>query len=165
MHLEKEELGLSRLCLEYLSMDCFESGLGEGPYQKFITKGLYAFAEYAIPYWSEHLLTAIRPLEPTDLESLAHVIEIFLKTDFCPTPSTQPVPKPIEKAIEKFQPYHFYSNFGQAIALLENRKRPIPKAETSINNLDFEDVLSRIQSLIERMSSSETTKQSLESFH
>lgn len=146
-------------------MPCFESGLGEHPIQEFIMTGHYAFAEYAIAYWSEHLLSAVWPLDAPDTESLAHIIEVFLKLHFSPTLSTQPVPKPIERAIEKFQPCAFYDSLGQAIALLENRKRSNSKAENFINNLDFEDVLSRIRSLMEKMSSSEKTKESLERIH
>jgi Ankyrin repeats (3 copies) len=163
--LAKKELSLSRLCLEYLSMDCFESGLADRHIQEFITAGHYAFAEYAIVYWSEHLLSATRVVEARNLEPLAQLIEVFLKNHFYPTPSAQPVPKPIEKGIEMFQPYAFYNNLGQAIALLENRKLSTSKAETSINNLNFEDHLARVRSLVEKLSSSEKTRQSLERIH
>ena len=146
-------------------MRCFESGLTERSIQEFITTGHYTFAEYAIAYWSEHLLATIRALNAPDIESLAHVIEAFLRIHFSPTTSTQPVPKPIEKAISKFQQYAFYENLGQAIALLENRKGPNPKPEKSINNLDLEDILSRIRSLMETMSLSEKTRESLERIH
>jgi ankyrin repeat protein len=146
-------------------MDCFERGLGERSIQEFITTGHYAFAEYAIVYWPEHLITAVRALDSPDLESLAAAIEVFLKVHFSSTPSTQSVPKTIERAIDKFQPYAFYNNLGQSIALMEDQNRSNLKAETAINNLDIKDVLSRIRSLIEKLSSSETTKQSLQSIY
>ncbi|KAH0563181.1 hypothetical protein GP486_002248 [Trichoglossum hirsutum] len=163
--LKKEEFSFARLCLEYLSMRCFNSGLAEHVIQEFIETGHYAFAEYAITYWSEHLLGAIRTLEALDLESLAHFIDVFLNTHFSPAPSTQPIPELIEKNIERFRPHTFYDNLGQAIVVLEDRKRSNPKAKDPINNLDLEDVLCRIRSLMEKMSSSEKTKHNLERIH
>lgn len=143
-------------------MRCFDSGLTEHLIQEFITTGHYAFAEYAIAHWSEHLLSTIRTLVAPDLESLAHSIDVFLKTHFSPTPSTQPIAKRIEETIERFRPETFYNNLGQAIVVLENRKRSDPKAKNPINNLDLEDVLCRIRSLMEKMSSSDETKHNLE---
>jgi hypothetical protein len=48
------------------------------------------------------------------------------------------------------------------VALREIRKRSGSEAETSINNLDLEDILCRIRSVMETLSSSEKIKESLE---
>src|SRR5216117_1206546 len=95
--LEKEELMLSRLCLEYLSMPCFNTGLAKQPIEDFILKGHYAFAEYAIVYWSEHLLSAINggSLDEPELRSLEKSVQVFLNNHFS---TTKPSPRTTESA-------------------------------------------------------------------
>lgn len=43
------------LCLRYLSHQCFEKSLPAGHREAFVKRGFYAFQDYAIPEWFEHL--------------------------------------------------------------------------------------------------------------
>ena len=142
-------------------MDWFDYGLAEQPMQEFIKTGHYSFAEYAIVYWAEHLLSAMTSVDVPSLELLAVAIRGFLKAHFSPTVSKQTIPKPIEKTIDKYQTYEFHNDLGQAIALLEARKLSNPNKENVINNLSLEETLSRIRSLMESMCISGGNKESL----
>ena len=129
--------------------------------REFIKTGHYSFAEYAIAYWAEHLLSAMTSVDVPSLELLAVAIRGFLKAHFSPTASKQTIPKRIEKIIDKYQTYEFHNDLGQAIALLEARKLSNPNKENVINNLGLEEILGRIRSLMESMSISEGNKESL----
>jgi len=55
-------------------MDLFDNELAEQPMQEFIKTGSYSFAEYAIAYWAEHLLSVITSVNVPNLELLAVAI-------------------------------------------------------------------------------------------
>jgi len=58
MHIEDRRL--ATLCMKYLTFECFDSGLSEESMQEFAAKGIYAFQDYAIVHWIDHLEAVIK---------------------------------------------------------------------------------------------------------
>ena len=55
-----QEANIASFCLRYLTFDCFNKNLAEGETQDFLLKGYYAFGDYAVAHWIDHL-TATGP--------------------------------------------------------------------------------------------------------
>ncbi|OCK83585.1 hypothetical protein K432DRAFT_390263 [Lepidopterella palustris CBS 459.81] len=71
-----------------------------------------------------------------------------------------------------FESHIFFNNLAQAIALLESRKHPAVEfhrkgqsVENRANNLDLEDVLLEVRSVLSQMSQSPSTRQVLEKWY
>lgn len=64
-----EERKLAVLCLRYLLFKCFEPTTPGDQIRHYIDTGYYAFQEYAIVHWVDHLESLIEQLLPSDLEN------------------------------------------------------------------------------------------------
>lgn len=76
----KEECTLAVLSLNYLTFDCFRHDLGPEKLRVFLQNGYYAFEDYAVLHWVDHLESAIRNLRKDDcpnLDDLHSAIEDF----------------------------------------------------------------------------------------
>ncbi|KAF2178019.1 hypothetical protein K469DRAFT_601007, partial [Zopfia rhizophila CBS 207.26] len=175
LSLEREEIALARLCLNYLTMDCFNRGLDEQLLQAFVTKGHYAFAEYAIVHWSDHLLAAIgyETIDKSQLDSLAKTVETFLATHFSAKQSSKWAPESVRESAHVFKSQLFFQQLVQAIALLRIRRDPDSKdkqkdqiPEKKENNLDLEQTLSEVRSAIVKISNRlQTDRYRLETYY
>ncbi|KAH9204090.1 hypothetical protein DL95DRAFT_418527 [Leptodontidium sp. 2 PMI_412] len=56
------ELSMSVLCLNYLTFDCFEEHADDGQLTQLGKDGYFAFQDYAIAHWADHLLAWIHSL-------------------------------------------------------------------------------------------------------
>lgn len=60
------ELSMSALCLNYLTFDCFEEHIDASQLTQLGKDGYFAFQDYAIAHWVDHLLAWIHSLsDPT----------------------------------------------------------------------------------------------------
>ncbi|KAF7874047.1 hypothetical protein EAF04_002719 [Stromatinia cepivora] len=64
-----EETKLAIMCLRYLLFKCFNPTTPDNQIHYYIENGYYAFQEYAIVHWVDHLESLIEQLSPSDLES------------------------------------------------------------------------------------------------
>ena len=49
------EWNLALLCLRFLTFECFDSGLSQDDIREFIADGYYAFQDYAVLHWLDHV--------------------------------------------------------------------------------------------------------------
>ena len=104
-------LQLTTLSLCYLSLPHFDPSLLPEDIRTYIVEGRYAFSDYAIAHWLDHLqetMMAIRncPENDTtyDLSALAREIGPFLRLQFPDTPETT-VPASFNKRFDSFEPF------------------------------------------------------------
>ncbi|KAF7947217.1 uncharacterized protein EAE97_004466 [Botrytis byssoidea] len=64
-----EEQKLAVMCLRYLLFQCFDPTTPDDQIHHYVNEGYYAFQEYAIVYWVDHLESLIEKLSPSDLEN------------------------------------------------------------------------------------------------
>ncbi|KAF7883349.1 uncharacterized protein EAF02_005269 [Botrytis sinoallii] len=57
------------MCLRYLLFQCFDPTTPDNQIHHYVNEGYYAFQEYAIVYWVDHLESLIEQLSPSDLEN------------------------------------------------------------------------------------------------
>ncbi|KAH7336622.1 hypothetical protein BKA65DRAFT_37368 [Rhexocercosporidium sp. MPI-PUGE-AT-0058] len=66
VQIHNEEHKLATLCLKYLLFDCFDPNLSEDSIKEYTMLGYYAFQDYAILHWIDHLEASI-PFMLTDV--------------------------------------------------------------------------------------------------
>ncbi|TGO44699.1 hypothetical protein BCON_0473g00060 [Botryotinia convoluta] len=64
-----EEQKLAVMCLRYLLFQCFDPTTPDNQIHRYVNEGYYAFQEYAIVYWVDHLESLVEQLSPSDLEN------------------------------------------------------------------------------------------------
>ena len=75
-----EQYKLAVLCLQYLILDCFDPEISADRTKKLLMEGYYAFQDYAVLHWVDHLdgLIPLLPLQdPGDSDILGSVIKDF----------------------------------------------------------------------------------------
>lgn len=141
-------------------MKCFEASLTQEAIQLFAGKGHYAFANYAIVHWADHLLTAVElGLGGHQLDRLTKSIKKFLDSHFVQQQPSEWAPDVYKSTLQVFSLQSFFINLVQSVALLNLRRNPglmkkhdeqLP--EVTDNNLNIEEVLRDIREAIERFS-------------
>ncbi|KAF7918226.1 uncharacterized protein EAE98_009838 [Botrytis deweyae] len=66
---QQREIKLAVMCLRYLLFQCFDPTTPDNQIHHYVNEGYYAFQEYAIVYWVDHLESLIEQLSPSDLEN------------------------------------------------------------------------------------------------
>ena len=61
------ELSMSKLCLNYLTFECFEEHMDTDQLTQFGKEGYFAFQDYATVHWADHLLAWIESSSDTTL--------------------------------------------------------------------------------------------------
>lgn len=59
----KENYRLASLCLEYLVFECFDIRLSNQSIRDYVSKGWYAFHDYAVVHWVDHLEHCINAID------------------------------------------------------------------------------------------------------
>ncbi|KAI1368069.1 hypothetical protein F5Y08DRAFT_21916 [Xylaria arbuscula] len=75
------ECSLARICLRYLSSQCFRKGLSETQLKDLTRQGYYAFQDYALAKWGHHLEAVIKAgpheLDIRSAEDFSQVLSHF----------------------------------------------------------------------------------------
>lgn len=66
----KENYRLASLCLEYLVFECFNIHLSNQSIRDYVSKGWYAFHDYAIVHWVDHLEHCINAIDNNSFQIL-----------------------------------------------------------------------------------------------
>jgi hypothetical protein len=72
-----EELKLSLLCIQYLSLDCFKDNLTDHQIQTYIKDGHYSFLPYAAVHWLDHLEACCRLFVEYAETDIGHLVCIL----------------------------------------------------------------------------------------
>ncbi|OCL11999.1 hypothetical protein AOQ84DRAFT_421718 [Glonium stellatum] len=57
-------------CLHYLTFECFEEHEGDDKRSWFAVEGYYAFQDYAVAHWADHLVALLEPSRDTSINQL-----------------------------------------------------------------------------------------------
>ena len=75
----KENYRLASLCLEYLVFECFNINLSNQSIRDYVSKGWYAFHDYAIVHWVDHLEHCINAIDNNSFQIFDQQEETMLE--------------------------------------------------------------------------------------
>jgi hypothetical protein len=100
VHTSTEDYKLAILCLRYLTFECFDYELPEEKVKKFLMDGYYAFQDYAVLHWVDHLesyITSLDQSNPTTHDDFGSAIEDFFTAYGAGDTERRQVEKQLEK--------------------------------------------------------------------
>ena len=157
-------------------MYCFYATLTDEEIQDFVVKGHYSFAEYAIVYWSEHLTSALEIGKPvqSQVDAITETIDVFLDLHFHQKPLSflNRGHRMSRSGLEIFEGCSFAGRLTQAVLALEARRcaapevQPIDEVQYCYeNNLNLEEFLSKMRSIMSEMAKSHSKRPLLEQYY
>jgi len=152
----KEEYNLAVLCLCYLSNDCFDISRSSEAVENHILEGCYAFLDYAIVHWLDHLECCVVELDKPSTgstELLGAEIREFLRKHFSAEGPGDTISKVTQERFHVFEKYEFFSCLGRAVEYWKNCMQSKAQKSSKACVLDLNAVLSRIRSTIDDLAS------------
>ncbi|KAH8594339.1 hypothetical protein B0O99DRAFT_574078 [Bisporella sp. PMI_857] len=151
VHMHQEERELALLCLRYMLFDCFDANLLEDEVRELIGSGYYAFQDYAVVHWVDHLEDSIPYLLQSDtqiMEDINSAISDFHEAFGAAEASEDDISQELRDKCKHLEKVPFHEN----LLLLLGHTRKIRKQEESIAGLgEFGDIISRNRSILERL--------------
>lgn len=142
-------LMLTTICFSYLSLPHFDASLQPDAIKGHIMQGRYAFSDYALAHWLDHLESTINELHTSsqidtssELDTLAEETHQFLRRHFS-KPTESLVPAAFMKRFKSFEPFRSYNladDLTQAAYTWSSRISQQNKVKD--NDLDGADLLS-----------------------
>lgn len=142
-------LMLTTICFSYLSFSHFDASLQPDAIKGHIMQGRYAFSDYTLAHWLDHLEGTINELHTSsqidtssELDTLAEEIHQFLRRHFS-KPTESLVPAAFMKRFKFFEPFGSYNladDLTQAAYTWSSRISQQNKVRD--NDLDGVDLLS-----------------------
>ena len=80
--ISSQEANIASFCLRYLTFECFNRNLVEKEIKDFLLKGYYAFQDYAVAHWIDHLAATISGAlqrSASDSYNLSECVRAFLE--------------------------------------------------------------------------------------
>jgi len=106
---------LTTICFSYLSLPHFDASLQPDAIKEHIMQGRYAFSDYTLAHWLDHLESTINKLHTSsqvnpsyELDTLAEETRQFLQRHF-PNPTESPIPAAFMKRFKSFEPFRSYN--------------------------------------------------------
>jgi len=142
-------LMLTTICFSYLSLPHFDVSLQPDAIKGHIMQGRYAFSDYTLAHWLDHLESTINELHTSsqidtssELDTLAEETHQFLRRHFS-KPTESLVPAAFMKRFKSFEPFRSYNladDLTQAAYTWSSRISQQNKMKD--NDLDGADLLS-----------------------
>ncbi|TVY78217.1 C2H2 finger domain transcription factor crzA [Lachnellula suecica] len=154
-----EEYRLAILTMKYLSFDCFDPDVSEENMTDHLTRGSYAFQDYSVMHWIDHLEELLRYLEAEDMDNfslLGPSVNAFYDTYGAGELREDEIPIELRRkcgAIEE-------TDYVEHLLLLIINARKSRAADDQISGLgDIGEVIGRNRKLLETLggSSNSTT--------
>ncbi|KAH0537608.1 hypothetical protein FGG08_005600 [Glutinoglossum americanum] len=158
---DAEEFNLTCLCLGYMNLPCFDMGIPDTDIRSAFLQGHYAFTDYAIAYWSEHLERCVQGGQLDNLTSfgtLAGILRVFLSTHHTDTggrPSTSKAP---QQMFQRFSMEDFFRKLIDAVNYASQMKVNSKEVHQT-HSLDLADQIARMRSIMEKMAGRSDPKQ------
>lgn len=154
IRLYEEEHKLAVLCIQYLLFDCFDNNLSEDTIRDYVMTGHYAFQDYAIMHWVDHL-EALIPYLSTDLignlgeisTSIVDYFEAYGSADA----GEDDIPLELKNRCVQIQGVNFYN---QLLLLISSTRKLRGKVEKLPGLGDLGDVISKNRNVLEKVHSS-----------
>ncbi|KAH9212710.1 hypothetical protein DL95DRAFT_508617 [Leptodontidium sp. 2 PMI_412] len=146
-----EECKLAVLCLQYLLFDCFDINLSEEKAEAYIRQGNYAFQDYAILHWIDHMEASIPHLPPDsscDDLALGAVVKDFEESYGSTDLDIGDVSYETKKKFTHLEASNYYSS----LMLLLHHTRMLRRKEESFKGLgDIGASINKNRSILENL--------------
>jgi hypothetical protein len=154
--IHNEERKLAVMCLQYMLFDCFDSNLSEDEVKEYTYRGYYAFQDYAILHWVDHLEASIPYLLENSMESSDDVGSAI--NDFCDAFGSAEAGRDYisQELRDRCQHLEMADYFENLLLLISYTRKIRAKEETIVGLGELGDVISRNRSILEGLRSSGT---------
>jgi ankyrin repeat protein len=106
---------LTTICFSYLGLPHFDASLQLDAIKEHIMQGRYAFSDYTLAHWLDHLESTINELHTSsqidtssELDTLAEATHQFLRRHFS-KPTESLIPPAFMKRFKSFEPFFSYN--------------------------------------------------------
>ncbi|KAH6702884.1 hypothetical protein BKA61DRAFT_619706 [Leptodontidium sp. MPI-SDFR-AT-0119] len=153
VQIQREEHKLATLCLQYLLFDCFDLNLSDDAIQEYVMGGFYAFQDYAIIHWIDHLEASI-PLLQNDVvdneNGLGPAINDFWEAYGSAETSQADIPADLTTKCQHLEKAGYF----HSLLLLVSSTRNIRAKEETITALgDLGEVVGKARLRLEKINS------------
>lgn len=146
-----EEYKLAILCLQYLILECFDPDLSKDKIRDFLLKGYYAFQDYAVLYWVDHIDSLIPFLhlnELGDSRDLGMAIKDFYEACGAAEAGSADISKELRERCKMIQDAEYYDN----LLLLLGHTRKTRSSDDQMTALgDLGKVVSNNRAILEEL--------------
>ncbi|KAH0562509.1 hypothetical protein GP486_002801 [Trichoglossum hirsutum] len=148
-----EEFNLTCLCLGYLNLPCFETGIPDTHIRKVVIQGHYAFMDYAVAHWFEHLERCVQgpQLDSQSFGILAGILRVFLSKHHSHIEGRPSTSKAISEAFQRFKTEDFFRELISVVNCTGGRTTANDKEWGQTHSLDLVGQIARVRSIIEEM--------------
>ena len=147
-----EEYKLTMLCLRYLNFDCFDPDLPQETLEGYLMKGYYAFQDYAVLHWVDHLEASLDYLQtdvPADPDDIGSAIIDFYDAYIPREVSGVGPPQELRDRFDRIKDVKY---FEKLILLLSHTRKFRASEEQLLALGDLGDSISKSRSLLEDLS-------------
>ena len=148
VHQTRTNLELACLCTRYFTFSGFLNDQSDDQIVGHVLGGYYAFQDYALTYWADHLKEGMGISEcEQQLDELTRVLEAFLPLLECSGNVTETISiEAISQRLSAFREHRFFSQLVKTAAILTQPQHSV-NDETSI--LSLYAMIARIRTIIE----------------
>ncbi|KAJ5998982.1 hypothetical protein N7451_006792 [Penicillium sp. IBT 35674x] len=166
----REELSMAYLCVGYLALPGFQMSLPDGTIVDLIESGYYAFADYAVCFWSHHLRAGLKDgTDQATVTSLLEVLSKFLESHYRAPETEFDIPIFAREIEGRLQMNEVWSDCDKLLrALVSTQKQLSSFNSDAASNacLDISSVVARIRQLLEQtVSGNNVDLEMLKSFY
>jgi hypothetical protein len=147
-------LGLTELCLKYLSLPAFSSAVQDDQIRQHARTGTFAFFEYALSSWTAHLEHTLdkRDTSVSPPASLERVLQAFFHMHWMPAKRQTRPPKRIQELADRMVDFEDSAKIKASLSsvhcLMTNNLSDMEVFYT----LDLFSFLTRVRAIIEELS-------------
>jgi ankyrin repeat protein len=137
-----------------LCLPCFDPGLSEERIKIFVSEGHYAFMDYAIASWVDHLSECVdhpKIDDPVSVEKLAGILDTFLSKHDTKYPQSTTSSKAIRESFHRFREHNFFDKLVQTVMYAKIQLQAPAKQANHRDPLDLLKRLADIRSALEKM--------------
>ncbi len=149
----EEESRIALLCLGYLAFDCFDAGLPADDVREYLMEGYYAFQDYAVAHWIDHVEASVDSSNGPcpDHEALAGALSGFFSRHWRDASARdKPVTKTVAKTGSKFRELAGYDIHNQLLQVVHySKKTDALAAGSDADPLELTAAVRRIRSVFE----------------
>ncbi|KAI9766233.1 MAG: hypothetical protein M1840_006647 [Geoglossum simile] len=165
-----EEFNLTCLCLGYLNLPCFETGIPDTHIRKVVIQGHYAFMDYAVAHWFEHLERCVQGPQldsQTSFGILVGILRVFLSKHHSQIEGQPSTSKALSEAFQRFNTEDFFRELISAVNCAGGRTTANNEEWGRTHSLDLVGQIARVRSIIEEMTerSDPVQKRKLHALH
>lgn len=150
---------MASLCVEYLTLQCFDPNCPQQDLEIYVLSGQYGFLDYAYAYWSRHLEGTLADQQvPEAPQELLEAVSLFVELHWSSPDMEVSVPRFLKQRLKSLESADNFDKIAAAVQIARTRLLPSagPIFSSDQVEVQFERVLIQIRGALERVLSSET---------